>query len=438
MKKVIKILLASIFIISFIFINFANAAVSVSGYYKKNGTYVQPHMRSNPDGNPYNNYSYPGNLNPYTGKIAPGNASTYLNNYYGSSSSSSSYGTSYTSPYTSSYYNYVSPYTYSGYSSGSTTQTIEGGYYIGTSLFCNSDYYKSGSSCIKAPANSTALYTDFMCNSGYYENGNGCEKVPDGGYSTVSGFECNSGYVKRGNQCFKPSNGYISGTTMYCNTGYVINSTKDDCISYDYWCLNALGGINAGYDSAKKECSCTGNTVYNGSLCVDASAQCRQVYGNDSYGDKDFCYCSPGYEFNSTKTLCLKTVTCNAGEVKVDGKCLTQDQSCKSTYGDGSFSQGNLCYCSSGYSWSSDLKSCTTGTKPINSKQLKVGSKGSDVVNLHNFLAQQSLYSGKVDSPFSKETSKAVSEFQKKNSIPSNGLVSQKTLLKINSSILGN
>lgn len=36
----------------------ANADVYVNGYYKKDGTYVQPHTRSNPDGNPYNNYSY--------------------------------------------------------------------------------------------------------------------------------------------------------------------------------------------------------------------------------------------------------------------------------------------------------------------------------------------------------------------------------------------
>ena len=44
----------------------------VYGYTRGNGTYVQPHWRSDPDGIPYNNFSYPGNLNPYTGKIAPG------------------------------------------------------------------------------------------------------------------------------------------------------------------------------------------------------------------------------------------------------------------------------------------------------------------------------------------------------------------------------
>ena len=57
---------------------FAFPQVRVRPYARKDGTLVQPHMRSRPDGNPYNNWSYPGNLNPYTGKTAPGNPETYL------------------------------------------------------------------------------------------------------------------------------------------------------------------------------------------------------------------------------------------------------------------------------------------------------------------------------------------------------------------------
>jgi hypothetical protein len=49
----------------------------VRGYYRPDGTYVQPHYRSNPDGKPYNNYSFPGNVNPYTDQIAPGNPDRY-------------------------------------------------------------------------------------------------------------------------------------------------------------------------------------------------------------------------------------------------------------------------------------------------------------------------------------------------------------------------
>src|SRR3954469_9422943 len=65
----------------------ALAAVYVHGYTKSNGTYVAPHYRSSPDGNPYNNYTFPGNTNPYPGVTATGNPDTYLNNYYSSDSS---------------------------------------------------------------------------------------------------------------------------------------------------------------------------------------------------------------------------------------------------------------------------------------------------------------------------------------------------------------
>lgn len=64
------------------------AQVHVRGYYRKDCTYVKPHQRSKPDGNPYNNYSFPGNTNPHTGKVATGNPDTYLKNYHKNSTTS--------------------------------------------------------------------------------------------------------------------------------------------------------------------------------------------------------------------------------------------------------------------------------------------------------------------------------------------------------------
>jgi hypothetical protein len=66
----------------------AQSDVYVKPYVRSDGTVVRGHMRSAPDGNPYNNYSYPGNYNPYTGNTAPGNPETYLRNYNGRSGSS--------------------------------------------------------------------------------------------------------------------------------------------------------------------------------------------------------------------------------------------------------------------------------------------------------------------------------------------------------------
>lgn len=46
----------------------ALADTFVNGHFRSDGTYVQPHYRSTPDGNFYNNWSTYGNVNPYTGQ----------------------------------------------------------------------------------------------------------------------------------------------------------------------------------------------------------------------------------------------------------------------------------------------------------------------------------------------------------------------------------
>ena len=66
MKKTITILMVLAFI--GIITSIANADVYVRGHRRSNGTYVQPHYRSNPDGIRSNNWSTRGNVNPYTGK----------------------------------------------------------------------------------------------------------------------------------------------------------------------------------------------------------------------------------------------------------------------------------------------------------------------------------------------------------------------------------
>jgi hypothetical protein len=80
-KKSMILAVALMVLISFLTASLAEAGW-VQGYYRQDGTYVQPHYRTNPDGNPYNNYSFPGNYNANTGRITPGNPNTYLDRYY--------------------------------------------------------------------------------------------------------------------------------------------------------------------------------------------------------------------------------------------------------------------------------------------------------------------------------------------------------------------
>lgn len=60
----------------------AQGRVRVRGYFRSDGTYVRPHYRTAPDGIPYNNYSFPGNYNPNTGRITDGDPADYLERYY--------------------------------------------------------------------------------------------------------------------------------------------------------------------------------------------------------------------------------------------------------------------------------------------------------------------------------------------------------------------
>lgn len=68
-------------VVAAIFTTSANAQVYVHGFTTKNGTYVAPHYRSAPDGNPYNNWSTVGNVNPYTGQAGTKNPYSYGNTY---------------------------------------------------------------------------------------------------------------------------------------------------------------------------------------------------------------------------------------------------------------------------------------------------------------------------------------------------------------------
>lgn len=64
MKKLIAVLGLALIV----FASAVSADQSVRGYYRNDGTYVQPHYRSSPDRSYNNNWSVSPNVNPYTGE----------------------------------------------------------------------------------------------------------------------------------------------------------------------------------------------------------------------------------------------------------------------------------------------------------------------------------------------------------------------------------
>jgi hypothetical protein len=77
---------------------YARGDIHVHGYFRSNGTYVQPYYRSAPDHSYNNNWSTRPNINPYTGK--EGTHQPTWNNR--PPSRTNPYGTAYSNPYSGS------------------------------------------------------------------------------------------------------------------------------------------------------------------------------------------------------------------------------------------------------------------------------------------------------------------------------------------------
>ena len=129
-----------LFIIAILFTTALSfAQVSVRGYYRSNGTYVQPHQRTAPNYTRNDNYSTVGNVNPYNGKAGTQPRDSYTTTRTTSSNystptyrSTSTYSASTRSTYTPSYTAPVSTYSTPSYTPSPTIYTGSRGgqYYV--------------------------------------------------------------------------------------------------------------------------------------------------------------------------------------------------------------------------------------------------------------------------------------------------------------------
>lgn len=434
MKKYLNTGLSALFVFSLLLLPFSQVlAVYVNGYYRSNGTYVHGYERTAPDGNPYNNYSYPGNYNPNTGEITGGNPDTYLNNYYNKTSGG-----------------YSSGYTYP------TTPTCPiNSYYDGvSSCTCNYGYVSNGGSCISQDSmcqnqvgyNSTynSLDNTCQCNYGYVLNSSGqctnANLVCSSQIGIMSQYnnstkrcECMAGYQYDGSSCVYKTSSY-SNTSSYSANTYASTS---NC---------PLNSHTSSTDSTQCQCDSGYQTNSIKTACIPVPVKtndqaCQDTYGIDSNWDGTKtsagllnCGCQAGYGWNVTKTKCIITTTQNNPTITSNTSTQNTDASCKTSYGQGSELEGNLCYCSKNFKWNTTINSCIAGN-PIFTKSLTTGSIGGEVVALKNFLAMKKLYTGYVNTPYDINTQTSVMVFQALNNISPTGTVGPKTRSAINGMI---
>lgn len=288
----------------------------VHGYTRSNGTYVNGYERTAADGNPYNNYSFPGNYNPNTGSITGGNADTYLRNYY---NNSSYYSPSYPS-YT---YSDTNSYTYP-----TTPSCPLNSYASGSSCTCDYGYVSNGTSCVSGSS---------MCDAqiGYMSNYNNLTKS----------CECMVGYVLgTSGMCEYQTTNYSSGyygslkntcpahsstsltdsNKCACDVGYTPNSAKNACVLVQQYSNNQPASTCPAHSSLSltdsSKCSC--NTDYKinstGDACVwapqqdDSNQLCINKFGSKSRWSGDLntgggpvCECRGNSQWNLDQTRCV-------------------------------------------------------------------------------------------------------------------------------------
>lgn len=190
-----KILLSLTIIFLLGFSGPVDAYVSVSGYYKTNGTYVAPYVRSNPNGLKYDNYGWKPSQGLYNSSFGTRGSSwdtpTWVTDpyYYEGKSIYQSNNTYYTPPKAPKIPTYTPPKTPS----------------IDTARLSFTESSKNKNT-IKVPSNATlsTFGSDWYCDSGYktkYDdnfNKVGCTKIRVPEHATLSTFGsdwyCDSGY----------------------------------------------------------------------------------------------------------------------------------------------------------------------------------------------------------------------------------------------------
>ncbi|MEN3278561.1 MAG: hypothetical protein V7631_4351 [Massilia sp.] len=223
--------------------------VPVRGYYRSNGTYVQPHMRSAPDGNFSNNWSTVGNVNPYTG--APGTKSRPSDEYSSSTSLETTTPNSPSIPTSKADNAYERGGTTAATSSRTAKRRRQSNLgnplhskvnYLGNGWECQGGYRQAGHEClaVELPKNGKLDYfgNGWECRRGYRQAGQEClaVEVPKNGKLDYfgNGWECRRGYRQAGQECLAvevPKNGKLDyfGNGWECQRGY--HQAGQECIA---------------------------------------------------------------------------------------------------------------------------------------------------------------------------------------------------------------
>jgi len=231
-----------------------------------------------------------------------------------------------------------------------------------------------------------------------------------------------------------PLNSSCSNGQCFCDVGYIASGST--CIKSIICPLNSV--------KVGDNCNCNEGYVMRDNKCITYIEDCIREFGPNTWGTKgnnnSNCYCNNDYEWNASRTACIKSVICplnsskinnicicNEGFVFKNGQCITHTQNCQLIFGDYVIGRkgdtGNsLCDCEAGYVWNSSRTVCIK----IESKEIDtIKTEPSPTPNRPTSLSQN-INKEKEENPVSnKEQIQEKSQKEQKEDLVKNGAEKQ-------------
>lgn len=128
--------------------------------------------------------------------------------------------------------------------------------------------------------------------------------------------------------------------------------------------------------TSDNRCKCNDGYAIFGNTCITYNQICQNHYGSNSHNDGAKCYCNAGYQWNSSRTLCVEkpapvSVNCPSNSFNSDGQCkcnfgyilqnsfcVNHTTICKNQFGEDSYGDGTNCSCNAGAQWNASKTAC--------------------------------------------------------------------------------
>lgn len=165
---------------------------------------------------------------------------------------------------------------------------------------------------------------------------------------------------------------YASGIRYNNLSANLMKIYIDVCIPLSYPSLSGSSNFPTSTTETKScpinstgtwgSCVCESGYLWIDNACITYNQSCNKKYGSNSYGDKEYCYCMTGYQFNSSKTKCEKIPTSNSSTTTVktvtSTKKTTKTSTSKTKTSTVPCPPGKGCKCPTGYKYSVKVRAC--------------------------------------------------------------------------------